>query len=71
MRFGIEAAFCGTLRETVTRLLPLLDGGRPRLIATGGFARRFAPPLNMDFIIDPDLTLYGIGWLFEYQRKTT
>ena len=71
MRFGIEAAFCGTLRETVTRLLPLLDGGRPRLIATGGFAERFAPPLNMDFIIDPDLTLYGIGWLFEYQGKTT
>jgi type III pantothenate kinase len=70
MRFGVEAAFCGTLRETVARLLPLFDGGTPRLIATGGFAERFAPPLNMDFIIDPDLTLFGIGWLFDYQRKS-
>jgi type III pantothenate kinase len=69
MRFGIEAAFCGTLRETVLRLLPHL-GSNPRLIATGGFAERFAVPLNMNFIIDPGLTLFGIGWLYEYQRKT-
>lgn len=68
MRFGIEAAFCGTLRETVQRLLPLFDAP-PRLIATGGFAERFAPPLNLDFVIDPDLTLFGIGWLFDYQRS--
>ncbi len=68
MRFGIEAAFCGTLRETVLRLLPLV-GRKARLIATGGFAERFAPPLNMDFVVDPDLTLLGIGWLFDYQRR--
>ena len=69
MRFGIEAAFCGTLRETVTRLLPLIEDGEPRLIATGGFAARFANPLNMNFVIDPDLTLYGIGWLYDYQKE--
>lgn len=69
MRFGIEAAFCGTLRETVLRLLELCET-RPRLIATGGFAERFVPPLKLDFVVDPDLTLFGIGWLFDYQRST-
>jgi pantothenate kinase type III len=53
----------------VTRLLPLIEDGEPRLIATGGFAARFANPLNMNFVIDPDLTLYGIGWLYDYQKE--
>ncbi len=70
MRYGIEAAFCGTVRETVLRLLPLLGGpGKAHLIATGGFARRFIPPLKMDFTVDPQLTLFGLGWLFDYQRE--
>ncbi len=68
MRFGIEAAFCGTLRETVQRLCRLSEQP-PRLVATGGFAGRFIPPLQLDFIIDPELTLFGIGWLYDYQRS--
>ncbi|MDD5705402.1 MAG: type III pantothenate kinase [Kiritimatiellae bacterium] len=68
MSYGIEASFCGTLRETVIRLLPLLGKGA-RLIATGGFARRFVPPLGMDFVIDPNLTLFGLGWLHDYQTE--
>ena len=71
MRFGVEAAFCGALGETVRRLLPLFGNESPHLIATGGFAGRFAQPLGMGFIVDPDLTLFGIGWLHEYQRKAS
>jgi type III pantothenate kinase len=62
MLFGIDAGFCGVFRETVSRLLPLL-GSNPRLVATGGFAERFAPPSGFDFAIDPFLTLKGIGLL--------
>lgn len=60
MLFGVDAGFTGVLRETVSRLLPLLGGGA-RLVATGGFADRFVPPLGMGFEIDPDLTLKGMA----------
>jgi type III pantothenate kinase len=62
MLYGIEAGFCGAIRETVTRLLPLAGPGA-KLVATGGFAPRFVAPLDMGFIIDVDLTLKGVGIL--------
>ena len=62
MMFGIDAGFCGAIRETVNRLLTLA-GRDAKLIATGGFAPRFVPQLGMDFVIDRDLTLKGIGLL--------
>lgn len=62
MLFGVDAGFSGALRETATRLLPLLGDGAT-LVATGGFAPRFVPAVEMNFILDPDLTLKGIGLL--------
>ncbi len=60
MRAGIEIGFRGMLRETVTTQLALL-GPNARLFATGGLARRYIPSLGMDFKIDPNLTLFGLG----------
>lgn len=68
MSFGIEAAFLGALRETVLRLRPLLGRGA-HLVATGGFARRFIPALEMGFVVEPDLTLAGLGLLFDFQLE--
>ena len=68
MLFGVDAAFSGALRETVSRLLPLV-GPNAKLVATGGFAERFVKPLGMDFSIDPDLTLKGIGLVACVGRK--
>ncbi|MBQ6247153.1 MAG: pantothenate kinase, partial [Kiritimatiellae bacterium] len=62
MLFGIDAGFCGVVRETVDRLMPQVGAGA-NLIATGGFAPRFIPKLRLNFTIDPDLTLRGIGLL--------
>ncbi len=62
MLFGIDAGFRGVVRETVARLLPQV-GAEARLIATGGFAPRFIPGLGLNFTIDPDLTLRGVGLL--------
>ena len=62
MLFGIDAGFCGVVRETVSRLMPQVGAGAS-LIATGGFAPRFIPKLHLDFNIDPDLTLRGVGLL--------
>lgn len=62
MLLGIDAAFTGGMKETVARLLPLA-GANAKLIATGGFASRFAPKASEKFICDGDLTLKGIGLL--------
>jgi pantothenate kinase type III len=32
-----------------------------RLVATGGFAKWVLRDLDLDFVIDPTLTLYGAG----------
>ncbi len=60
MLFGVDAGFSGALRETIGRLLPQIGDGAA-LVATGGFAGRFVPPLGLGFKIDDDLTLRGIG----------
>lgn len=62
MLFGIDAGFTGIIRETVMRLQPLVGKDAHRII-TGGFAQRFVDKLGMDFIVDRDLTLRGIGIL--------
>ena len=68
MLFGIDAGFCGILRETVTRLMPQVGAGA-NLIATGGFAPRFISQLRLNFTIDPDLTLRGVGLLAAARRR--
>lgn len=60
MRAGIEIGFRGMLRETIASQLALL-GPSARLFATGGLASRYIPSLGMDFTIDPNLTLFGLG----------
>lgn len=67
MRAGIEIGFRGMLRETIQSQLARLEPGT-RLFATGGLARRYIPSLGMDFKIDPNLTLSGLGAILA--RKT-
>lgn len=62
MLFGIDAGFTGIVRETVSRLLPMV-GEKAHLVATGGFAERFVSSLGMGFVTDRELTLRGIGLL--------
>ena len=70
IEFGIEAAFLGALRETLARLLNLC-AGTPRIVATGGYAARFAQPLDLDITVDQELTVFGLGWLYHYQQELT
>ncbi len=62
MRYGIEGLFIGGLKETVLRILPLIDKDA-KLVATGGHGASFASELGMNFVIDRELTLRGIGLL--------
>ncbi len=68
MLFGIDAGFRGVVHETVSRLLPLV-GKDAKLIATGGFAPRFIPELGLDFTLDRDLTLRGVGLLASLRNR--
>ena len=60
MRFGAIVGYRGMVRE----IAETLESGfaeKFRLVATGGFARWALRYLDLDFVIDPTLTLYGAG----------
>ena len=60
MRFGAIVGYRGMVRE----IAETLESGfaeKFRLVATGGFARWALRDLDLDFSIDPTLTLYGAG----------
>ena len=60
MRIGARVGYRGMVREIVSEL------GRGfacdfRLVATGGFAGWVLSGMDLPFVVDPTLTLYGIG----------
>ena len=60
MRFGALVGYRGMVREIVTTLRRNFREDF-RLVATGGFARWALKGLDLPFVIDPTLTLYGAG----------
>ncbi len=62
MRFGALVGYRGMVREIVMTLTHNFKEDF-HLVATGGFARWALADLDLDFTIDPTLTLYGAGLL--------
>ncbi len=60
MRFGALVGYRGMVREIVATLRRNFKEDF-HLVATGGFARWALSDLDLDFTIDPTLTLYGAG----------
>ena len=60
MRFGALVGYRGMVREIVTSLKRNFREDF-RLVATGGFAKWVLKDLDLPFVIDPTLTLYGAG----------
>ena len=60
MRFGALVGYRGMVREIATTLRKNFHTDF-RLVATGGFARWVLRDLDLDFTIDPTLTLHGAG----------
>ncbi len=60
MRFGALVGYRGMVRE-IAATLKRNFGEDFRLVATGGFARWALAGLDLEFSIDPTLTLYGAG----------
>ena len=60
MRFGALVGYRGMVREIVSELKKNFKTDF-RLVATGGFAKWVLKDLDLPFVIDPTLTLYGAG----------
>ena len=60
MRFGALVGYRGMVREIVAELRRNF-GEDFRLVATGGFAKWVLRDLDLPFVVDPTLTLYGAG----------
>ena len=62
MRFGALVGYRGMVREIVAELKGNFKTDF-RLVATGGFAKWVLRGLDLPFVVDPTLTLYGAGLL--------
>ena len=60
MRFGALVGYRGMVREIVSELKKNFKTDF-RLVATGGFAKWVLKDLDLPFVVDPTLTLYGAG----------
>jgi len=60
MRFGALVGYRGMVREIVAELRKNFKTDF-RLVATGGFAKWVLKGLDLPFVIDPTLTLFGAG----------
>lgn len=64
MRIGAQIGYRGIVREIVTHLQDAMSCTF-RLVATGGYAGWALKDSGMDFVIDQELTLFGLGCIFE------
>jgi len=64
MRIGAQVGYRGIVREIVSHLRRA-TGHRFKLVATGGYAGWALKDAGMPFVIDHDLTLFGLGCILE------
>jgi type III pantothenate kinase len=69
MRIGAQIGYRGIVREIV-RFLCASMACEFKLVATGGYAGWALKDADMPFVIDPDLTLFGLGCIFESNAVT-
>jgi type III pantothenate kinase len=68
MRIGAEVGYRGIVKEIVVYLRKSL-GADFKLVATGGYADWALRGMEMDFVIDAELTLYGLACIFYSSRE--
>jgi len=68
MRIGAQIGYRGIVREIVA-YLQKSQRSEFTLVATGGYAGWALKGSGMNFVIDQDLTLFGLGCIFESGAK--
>jgi len=71
MRVGAVVGYRGLIRETVRYLTKAMGVKNVVLCATGGNAAEALRGLDMKFVIEPDLTLYGLYRIWELNGGLT
>jgi len=64
IHIGAQIGYRGMVREIVGYLTQSV-GKKVKLVATGGYARWALEGSGLPFTIDPELTLFGLGCVFE------
>ncbi len=64
IQIGAQIGYRGIVREIVAYLSKTL-GANVKLVGTGGYAKWVLGGIDMPFVIDPNLTLFGLGRIFE------
>ena len=62
---GARVGYRGIVRELVDHLQRPF-GGQAKVVATGGYAGWVLDGTGLDYAIDPTLTLFGLGVIFEH-----
>lgn len=65
MQLGAHWGYRGLFKEILRELMVVPALKRATVVATGGFASRMLEGLHPQPIMDPHLTLYGIGCIYE------
>jgi type III pantothenate kinase len=68
MRIGAKVGYRGMVREIVSYLEEGLGTDDVVLCATGGFAKWVLGDIDMPFVFDSDLTLFGLSRIFDLNR---
>ena len=68
MRIGAEVGYRGIVREIVMYLRHSMQVDF-KLVATGGYAAWALRGMDMDFVIDEELTLFGLGCIFRRVKR--
>lgn len=66
MRLGALHGYRGMVKEIVAQLMRSLRTRSVTLCATGGYAAWVLRGMELPFVYDPDLTLRGIGKIYEW-----
>ena len=70
MRIGALLGYRGMVRETLQEVIREMDVRRPHIVATGGYAKWVIPDLDPKIPMDDDLTLLGLGTIFDYNTDS-
>jgi type III pantothenate kinase len=70
MRLGAVWGYRGLVREILKELTSKIGEKKVKLCATGGYAEWVLRGSGIPMPVDPDLTLRGLGRIFELNRKS-